>query len=53
MEIKKYKEELENTFCISGKDEDALHEVIAKAKAYINGETKTTQMKLVIDNSDK
>lgn len=48
-----YKEELENTFCISGKDEDALHEVIAKAKAYINGETKTKQMKLVVDNSDK
>lgn len=48
-----YKEEYENTFCISGKDEDALHEVIAKAKAYINGETKTKQMKLVVDNSDK
>lgn len=48
-----YKEELENTFCISGKDEDALHEVIAKAKAYINGEKKTKQMKLVVDNSDK
>lgn len=48
-----YKEELENTFCISGKDEDALHEVIAKAKAYINRETKTKQMKLIVDNSDK
>ena len=48
-----YKEELENTFCISGKDKDTLHEVIAKAKAYINGETKTKQMKLVVDNSEK
>jgi len=46
-----YKEEFENTFCISGKDEEALHEVIACAKAYINGETKTKQMKLIVDNT--
>ena len=39
---------MENTFTISGKDEEALHEVIAQAKAYINGETRTKQMKLVV-----
>lgn len=48
-----YKEGMENTFCISGKDEEALHEVIAKAKAYINGETRTKQMKLVVDNTNE
>ena len=48
-----YKEGMENTFTISGKDEEALHEVIAKAKAYINGESRTTQMKLVIDNTEE
>lgn len=47
-----YKEGFENTFCISGKDEEALHEVIAKAKAYINGETRTKQMKLIVDNTE-
>ncbi len=48
-----YKEGMENTFCISGKDEDTLHEIIAKAKAYINGETRTKQMKLVVDNTNE
>lgn len=48
-----YKEGMENTFTISGKHEEALHEVIAKAKAYINGETRTTQMKLVVDNTEE
>ena len=48
-----YKEGMENTFTISGKDEEALHEVIAKAKAYINGETRTKQMKLVVDNTEE
>ena len=47
-----YKEGYENTFCISGKDEEDLHEVIKKAKAYINGETRTKQMKLVVDNTE-
>lgn len=46
-----YKEGMENTFSISGKDEDTLHEVIAKAKAYIAGDTRTKQMKLVVDNT--
>lgn len=45
-----YKEGMENTFCISGKDEEALHEVIALAKDYINGDTRVTQMKLVVNN---
>ena len=46
-----YKEGMENTFCISGKDEEALHEVIRLAKAYINGETRTKQMSLIVDNT--
>lgn len=48
-----YKEGMENTFTISGKDEEALHEVIAKAKSYINGESRVTQMKLVVDNTEE
>ncbi len=48
-----YKEGMENTFTISGKDEEALHEVIAKAKAYINGDTRVKQMKLVVDNTEE
>lgn len=48
-----YKEGMENTFCISGKDEEDLHEVIAKAKAYINGDTRVKQMKLVVDNTEE
>lgn len=47
-----YKEGMENTFTISGKDEEALHEVISKAKAYINGDTRTKQMTLVVDNTE-
>lgn len=46
-----YKEGMENTFCISGKHEEALHEVIRLAKAYINGETRTKQMSLIVDNT--
>lgn len=46
-----YKEGMENTFCISGKDEEALHDVIKSAKAYINGDTRTKQMKLIVDNT--
>lgn len=48
-----YKEGMENTFTISGKDEEALHEVIAKAKAYMKGDTRTKQMKLVVDNTEE
>lgn len=48
-----YKEGMENTFCISGKDEEILHAIIAKAKAYIAGETRTKQMKLVVDNTNE
>lgn len=47
-----YKEGMENTFTISGKHETALHDVIEKAKAYMNGDTRTKQMKLVVDNTD-
>ncbi len=46
-----YKEGMENTFCISGKHEESLHEVIRLAKAYINGETRTKQMSLIVDNT--
>lgn len=46
-----YREEFdEDTFCISGKDEEALHEIIRLAKAYMNGDTRTKQMKLVVNN---
>lgn len=48
-----YKEGMENTFTISGRDEEALHEVIAKAKAYMKGDTRTKQMKLVVDNTEE
>ena len=42
-----YKEELgDSTYCISGKDVDALHDVIAAAKRYMNGETRTEQTSL-------
>ena len=42
----------ENTFCISGRHESLLKEVIELAKRYINGETGTVQTKLnlVVDN---
>ena len=42
----------EKTFCISGKHEQLLYEVIELAKAYINGETGTVQTKLnlVVNN---
>lgn len=46
-----YKPEMsETTVAISGKDEELMHEIIAKAKAYMNGETRTKQMKLVVNN---
>ena len=41
----------ETTLAISGKDVELLHKVIAKAKAYINGETRTKQMTLIVDNT--
>ena len=46
-----YKEGLDNCFTIAGIHVKALHDVIAEAKAYINGKTRIKQMKLVIDNS--
>lgn len=42
----------EKTFCISGKDVDAFYDVIDFAKKYINGDTRTKQMKLVVDNTE-
>lgn len=41
----------EKTFCIAGKHETALHEIIALAKKYMNGETRTKQMSLIVDNT--
>lgn len=49
-----YKPEMaETTVAISGKHVDLLHEIIKKAKDYMNGETRTNQMKLniVVDNT--
>lgn len=48
-----YKEGMENTFTIAGIHEETLHEVIEKTKAYINGDTRIKQMKLVVDNSEQ
>ena len=44
----------EKTFCIAGKHEQLLKEVIELAKAYINGDTGTVQGKLnlVVDNEE-
>lgn len=42
----------EKTLYISGKDVDAFYTVIDYAKKYINGDTRTKQMKLVVDNTD-
>lgn len=47
-----YKEGLDECFTIAGIHETALHQVIEKTKAYINGETRTKQMKLIVDNSE-
>jgi hypothetical protein len=47
-----YKPEMsENTVAISGKHEELLHEIIKKAKAYMNGDTRTKQMSLIVDNT--
>lgn len=40
----------ESTFCISGKDEEALRKVTELAEKYLNGETRTKQMKLEVVN---
>ena len=42
----------ENTVCVSGKHVELLHEIIQKAKDYMNGDTRTKQMKLVVDNTE-
>ena len=50
-----FKEEFDDrTFCISGKHEQLLYEVIELAKRYINGETGTVQTKLnlVVNNKE-
>ncbi len=47
-----YKPEMsETTVAISGKHVDLLHDIIKKAKDYMNGETRTKQMKLIVNNS--
>lgn len=47
-----YKDNMsETTVAVSGQHVEQLHEVIAKAKAYINGETRTKQMTLIVDNT--
>lgn len=48
-----YKPEMsETTVAISGKHEELLHEILKAAKAYMNGDTRTKQMKLVVDNTE-
>lgn len=47
-----YKPEFsENTVAISGKHEELLHKILKKAKAYMNGDTRTKQMSLIVDNT--
>lgn len=47
-----YKENMaETTLAVSGKHVELLHEIIAKAKDYMNGETRTKQMSLIVDNT--
>lgn len=43
----------ENVVCISGKHVDLLHKIIQKAKDYMKGDTRTKQMKLVVDNTEE
>lgn len=46
-----YKEEFtEKTFAVSGKDEDLLYALLEFAENYINGDTRTKQMKLEVVN---
>lgn len=48
-----YKESFdEKTFCISGKHETALYEVIDLAVKYLNGETRTEQKKCIKKDAD-
>lgn len=47
-----YKEGMDNCFTIAGIHEEALYNVIANAKAYINGKTRTKQMKLIVNNEE-
>lgn len=48
-----YREEFdEKTFCISGKHEDELYEIIDFAKKYLQGQTRTEQMKLEVIKND-
>lgn len=47
-----YKPEFaDNVVAISGKHEDLLHDILKAAKAYMNGETRTKQMSLIVDNT--
>lgn len=47
-----YKEEMgEDVVAISGKHEEILHNILKCAKAYMNGETRTKQMSLIVDNT--
>lgn len=42
----------DNVFCVSGECVEWLHETIALAKKYMKGDTRTKQMKLVVDNTN-
>ena len=48
-----YREEFdEKTFCISGKHEEKLYELISLAKKYLQGQTKFEQLKTVKKDKD-
>lgn len=42
----------EKTFCVSGKDENALYEIQELAKKYLEGQTRTEQLKTVTKDED-
>lgn len=47
-----YKPEMaETVVAISGKHEELLHDILKAAKAYMNGDTRTKQMSLIVDNT--
>lgn len=42
----------EEAFRISAENEEIVHELLAMTKAYMNGETRTKQLSLVVDNEE-
>lgn len=43
----------ETAFRISQENEDTVHEILAMTKAYMNGDTRTKQLSLVVNNEEE